>query len=323
MSSEPSDHFVPTFRYRLGFLGAWGLFVVALLFAGVAAIAELENFKDARKLQRLERIDALISERFKSKVEELRGVSEGLEDRLDQLRTDVDRVEVKLDDSQDTNQTIIVSTAENKVYVRSGGKTIFEAVCSTGKGTTMVIDGRTMIFNTPTGAFRIQSKEENPVWVPPDWHFVEEARKKKLEVVRLRPGEGIDADTGAPVSLDQSRGLWGLLHSPDRPRGRVLKMKGNSVVEVGPDGAERQLPPGELIRAGKSLVLPPPGSAQRRFDKILGHYRLNIGNGYALHGTTATNQLGRSVSHGCVRLADADIERLFKMAKVGDQVLIY
>ena len=105
----------------------------------VASIAELENFKDARKLQRLERIDALISERFEAKVEELRGVSETAEDRLDKLRSAVERVEVKLDDSQDTNQTIIVSTAENKVYVRREGHTIFEAVCSTGKGTTMVI----------------------------------------------------------------------------------------------------------------------------------------------------------------------------------------
>jgi lipoprotein-anchoring transpeptidase ErfK/SrfK len=207
--------------------------------------------------------------------------------------------------------------------VRREGHTIFEAVCSTGKGTSMVIDGRTMVFDTPTGSFRIQSKEENPVWVPPDWHFVEEARKKKLEVVRLNPGEGIDAETGAPVSLEESRGVWGLLRASDRPKGRILKMKGGSVVEVGPDGAERQLPPGELIRAGKTLVLPPPGSAQRRFDKVLGHYRLNIGNGYALHGTMATDQLGRSVSHGCVRLADADIEKLFNMARVGDPVLIY
>jgi lipoprotein-anchoring transpeptidase ErfK/SrfK len=320
MSFEPA---VPTFRYRLGFLGAWGLFAVALLLAGVAAVAEWENVKDEGRLQRLARIDALISERYSGKVEALRGVSEDAEERLEKLRSAVARVELKLDDSQDTGQTIIVSTAENKVYVRRGGRTIFEAVCSTGKGTSMVIDGRTMVFDTPTGSFHIQSKEENPMWVPPDWHFVEEARKKKLEVVRLKPGEGIDADTGAPVSLEQSRGLWGLLHASDRPRGRVLKMKSGSVVEVGPDGVERPLPSGELIRAGKTLVLPPPGSAQRRFGKVLGHYRLNIGNGYALHGTTATNQLGRSVSHGCVRLADADIERLFHMAKVGDQVLIY
>jgi lipoprotein-anchoring transpeptidase ErfK/SrfK len=187
----------------------------------------------------------------------------------------------------------------------------------------MVIGGRTMVFDTPTGSFRIQSKEENPIWVPPDWHFVEEARKKKLEVVRLNPGQAIDAETGAPVPEEDSRGVWGLLRASDRPKGRVLKIRGGSVVEVGPDGAERPLPPGELIRAGKALVVPPPGSAQRRFDKVLGHYRLNIGNGYALHGTMATAQLGRSVSHGCVRLSDADIEHLFKMAKVGDQVLIY
>jgi lipoprotein-anchoring transpeptidase ErfK/SrfK len=310
-------------RYRLGFLGAWGLFAVALLLAVVSGIAESENLKDARKLRRLERIDAMISQRFSAKVDELRGASESAEDRLDKLRSAVDRAEVQLDDTQVATQTIIVSTAENRVYVRREGKTIFEAVCSTGKGTSMVIDGRTMVFDTPTGSFRIQSKEENPVWVPPDWHFVEEARKKKLEIVRLAPGEAIDAQTGAPVSQEESRGVWGLLRASDRPKGRILKMKGSSVVEVGPDGEERPLPPGELIRAGKMLILPPAGSAQRRFDKVLGHFRLNIGNGYALHGTMATDQLGRSVSHGCVRLADADIEKLFNMSKVGDQVLIY
>jgi lipoprotein-anchoring transpeptidase ErfK/SrfK len=320
MSSEPST---PAIRYRLGFLGAWGFFAVALLLAGIAAIAELENLKDARKLRRLERIDALISQRFGGKVDALRETSDDAQVRLEKLRSAVARVEVKLDDSQDTTQTIIVSTAENKVSVRREGKTIFEAVCSTGKGTSLVLNGRTMVFETPTGSFRIQSKEENPVWVPPDWHFVEEARKKKLEVVRLNPGQAIDAETGAPVSEEDSHGVWGVLRASDRPKGRVLKVKGGSVVEVGPDGAERPLPPGELIRAGKTLVVPPPGSAQRRFDKVLGRYRLNIGNGYALHGTMATNQLGRSVSHGCVRLSDADIERLFHMAKVGDQVLIY
>lgn len=318
-----SEHSPPTIRYRLGFLGAWGLFTVALLLTGVAAVAEWENIEDARKVRRLERIDALISQRFTGKVEELRETSEEAEERLEKLRSAVARVEIKLDDAQDPSQTIIVSTAENRVVVRREGKSIFQAVCSTGKGTSMVIGGRTMVFDTPTGSFRIQSKEENPIWVPPDWHFVEEARKKKLEVVRLAPGEAIDADTGAPVSSEEPRGVWGLLRGSDRPKGRVLKMKGGSVVEVGPDGSERALPPGELIRAGKRLVVPPPGSAQRRFDKVLGHYRLNIGNGYALHGTMATDQLGRSVSHGCVRLADPDIERLFKMAKVGDQVLIY
>jgi lipoprotein-anchoring transpeptidase ErfK/SrfK len=29
------------------------------------------------------------------------------------------------------------------------------------------------------------------------------------------------------------------------------------------------------------------------------------------------------VSHGCVRLGDADIETLYNMANVGDEVIIY
>ena len=125
-----------------------------------------------------------------------------------------------------------------------------------------------------------------------------------------------------PVPAQPSSGIWSWLSSRDRPR-RVLKVRQNTVVEVASDGSERELPQGELIRAGKAIVVPPHGSRQRRFEKTLGHYRLNIGSGYGIHGTLATSQLGRSASHGCVRLSDADIERLFKMAKVGDQVLIY
>jgi lipoprotein-anchoring transpeptidase ErfK/SrfK len=92
---------------------------------------------------------------------------------------------------------------------------------------------------------------------------------------------------------------------------------------VAPDGTRREVEPREFIRTGKALVVPPLGFKQRRIEKTLGRYRLNLGDGYALHGTQATAQLGRSVSHGCVRLADGDLEKLFKMSHVGDEVIIY
>jgi lipoprotein-anchoring transpeptidase ErfK/SrfK len=74
---------------------------------------------------------------------------------------------------------------------------------------------------------------------------------------------------------------------------------------------------------GNSIVIPPLGAKQRRFDKVLGSYRLNLGDGYALHGTQQTSQLGQSVSHGCVRLGDEDIEALYEMVNVGDEVIMY
>jgi lipoprotein-anchoring transpeptidase ErfK/SrfK len=309
-------------RYRLGFLGAWGLFVVGTILAAAIAAAEWQNSRDASRLRKLTVIDRMIANRLGPRLDVLRGAAQEREGRIEQLHSAMRETEVKLDDSQETDQIIVVSTAENRLYVRRSGKTIYEAICSTGKGTTLAdASGRSMIFNTPTGKFRIVRKEENPMWTPPDWHFIEEARKKGKRVVRLEPGERIDARTGEPVGGEESVHDWG--GSARSTGGRVLTVRRNTVVELGPDGTERELPPGEVIEAGGTIVVPPYGTPQRKFDKVLGKYRLNLGSGYGIHGTMYPDQLGRSVTHGCVRLGDADIEKLFAMVNVGDQVLIY
>jgi lipoprotein-anchoring transpeptidase ErfK/SrfK len=307
-------------RYRLGFLGAWGLFVVGAILAAAVAAAEWQNLRDADRLRKLTVIDRLIADRLGPRLDVLRETAAEREDRLEELHSAVRETELQLDDSSDTDQIIVFSTAENRLYVRRGGQVVFQAVCSTGKGTTLTdASGRSLVFNTPTGKFRVVKKEENPLWVPPDWHFIEEARKKGKRVVRLGPGERIDARTGEPAGGNEGVFQWGGSRAPS---GRVLTVKGNTVVEVGP-GGERELPPGEVIEAGGAIVVPPYGTPQRKFDKVLGKYRLNLGSGYGIHGTLYPDQLGRSVTHGCVRLGDADIEKLFAMAQVGDQVLIY
>lgn len=309
-------------RYRLGFLGSWALFVIAAGALVVAVVGEFQNLRDARRLSRLRAIDRMIAERMSPRYEELRSQAGEREGRVSALRSKVARASVKLDESADSDQTVVVSTAENRLWVRQGGRTVFEAIVSTGKGTTLIEKGKTTVFETPTGRFRIRSKEQNPVWVPPDWHYVEEARKKKGQVVRLEPGQAIDAATGEPIDTSRSGGVWSLVEG-SKPKRKVLTIQKGTVVEVSPDGSARELPAGEVIRAGKSVVVPPVTVPQRRFDKVLGKYRLNLGGGYALHGTLAADQLGRSVSHGCVRLSDADLARLWGMTKVGDQVIIY
>ena len=49
-------------KFRLGFLGAWALFVIALGAVAVGVAAEAENVRDERRVARLEKIDALIAE---------------------------------------------------------------------------------------------------------------------------------------------------------------------------------------------------------------------------------------------------------------------
>jgi len=44
--------------------------------------------------------------------------------------------------------------------------------------------------------------------------------------------------------------------------------------------------------------------------------------GYGIHGTNAPRSVGHAQSHGCIRLRNRDMERLFTMLRVGDVVRI-
>ena len=45
--------------------------------------------------------------------------------------------------------------------------------------------------------------------------------------------------------------------------------------------------------------------------------------GYGIHGTNVPSSIGHNASHGCVRMRNKDVEELFRMVDVGDQVEIY
>ena len=44
--------------------------------------------------------------------------------------------------------------------------------------------------------------------------------------------------------------------------------------------------------------------------------------GYGIHGTNVPKSIGHAASHGCIRLRNRDVERLFTMLRVGDVVQI-
>ena len=45
--------------------------------------------------------------------------------------------------------------------------------------------------------------------------------------------------------------------------------------------------------------------------------------GYGIHGTNAPKSVGHAASHGCIRLRNRDVERLFSMLRVGDAVEVH
>jgi len=71
------------------------------------------------------------------------------------------------------------------------------------------------------------------------------------------------------------------------------------------------------------MPIPPPGDPSRFESGTLGAYKLTLGDGYMIHGTIYKRFMGLSVTHGCVRLGDEDLEVVFNTLAVGSKVYIY
>ncbi|HUQ47626.1 MAG TPA: L,D-transpeptidase [Gemmatimonadaceae bacterium] len=199
---------------------------------------------------------------------------------------------------------LVVSIEEHRLWYKRGSEVLFEAPVATGSGKSLVSNagGKQYKFDTPRGRLTVEGKGENPDWVPPDWHFQEQANKRGLGLAHMERGT--------------------VIHQSD---GSVVKVSGSEIVKQYSDG--RQVPleatDGHEIVVNGNILIPPYGVNQRRYKGILGTRRLELGDGYGIHGTNAPESIGRSVSHGCVRMRNEDIERLYDMVPVGTPVYIY
>jgi hypothetical protein len=68
----------------------------------------------------------------------------------------------------------------------------------------------------------------------------------------------------------------------------------------------------------------PPANSHLRFEAgVLGDYALSLGDGYLIHGTLYQRFLGLPVTHGCVRLGDEDLEKVYRAMHIGSKVYIF
>lgn len=70
---------------------------------------------------------------------------------------------------------LVVNSTENTFKLFVNRQLFKEGKCSTGSSVQLENeDGKKWWFKTPKGVFRIQGKITSPVWIRPDWAFVEE-----------------------------------------------------------------------------------------------------------------------------------------------------
>lgn len=73
----------------------------------------------------------------------------------------------------------------------------------------------------------------------------------------------------------------------------------------------------------EGMPIPPPGHPSRFESGTLGAYKLTLGDGYMIHGTIYKRFIGQSVTHGCIRMLDDDLEAVYKTLEIGSKVYIY
>jgi hypothetical protein len=87
----------------------------------------------------------------------------------------IKKVEQKLINKTPVVAFMVVNTSANHFFLYKNRKLIREGLCSTGSYILLQgVDQQKWIFKTPRGEFRIRGKTTSPVWIRPDWAFIEE-----------------------------------------------------------------------------------------------------------------------------------------------------
>lgn len=99
----------------------------------------------------------------------------------------------------------------------------------------------------------------------------------------------------------------------DTPRGRhTVRNRVENPVWKKPDWA--------FLEVGEPI----PRDPDERIEYgTLGEYALYLGDGYMIHGTLYERLLGRSVTHGCVRLGRDDLRTVWRSTGIGTPVFIF
>ncbi len=86
---------------------------------------------------------------------------------------------------------IVVSPNVNRLSLRRGQKVVLDAAISTGRNDTLTYQRRKWVFQTPRGIMSVIRKKKDPIWLKPDWAFLEKGESIPPVHSPLRKQKGV------------------------------------------------------------------------------------------------------------------------------------
>ncbi|MEX0908047.1 MAG: L,D-transpeptidase [Gemmatimonadota bacterium] len=197
---------------------------------------------------------------------------------------------------------ILVSTEDRWLWLVSGRDTVMSVQVAIGMAKSFEFEGKNFWFETPRSERSVLGKAENPVWNVPEWHYMERAKARGYALHRLTKEE-------KHLLEDDS----------------FILTIGDNVGRLNTYGNFHPFDPGIEIMFDSKVFVPPVGTRQRGVPEALGPFKLDTGDGYLIHGTHIYNEdsIGTAVSHGCVRMRNEDLTRLYPLVPVGTKVFVF
>ncbi len=91
------------------------------------------------------------------------------------IEKNIKKFQQKLIGKTPVSAYFVVNTSANHFYLYKNRRLIRDGLCSTGSYILLQgMNEQKWIFKTPRGEFRIRGKTTSPVWIKPDWAFIEE-----------------------------------------------------------------------------------------------------------------------------------------------------
>lgn len=142
-------------------------------------------------------------------------------------------------------------------------------------------------------------------------------RSNNLNDSVIVPGRKIKAwNASFSIFVDKSQNTLILKSNEEVIKTYVVSTGANNITPVGTFKIVNKLENPTWFKDGSVVPANSP-------DNILGSRWMGFNlAGYGIHGTTEPQSLGKQVTQGCVRMANAEVEELFTIVPVGTEVAI-